>query len=266
MNASAEPCELLPWDTRFFGVSIACVRGNVLTTTTADSVECWCGAHKIQCLYFLARSDDSVTVKLAESRGFHLVDVRVTMDRSLDLSSIPSATSLSSPHRAARNDDIPELRRIARLSHTDTRFFFDDQFTPGQCESLYETWIQSSVEGFAQAVFVIEHSGCVAGYITCHISKEAQEGSIGLIAVDASQQGKGLGRQLVAAAMDWFTARKVPRVSVVTQGRNVAAQRLYARCGFIPRNLELYYHRWFSIAGTDRDHQTKFTATGIVDE
>lgn len=258
MNASAEPCELLPWDTRFFGVSIARVRGNILSATTADSIERWCGDHQIQCLYFLARPNDSVTVKLAESRGFHLVDVRVSMDQPLDLSSIPSATTLSSPYRAARRDDIPELRRIARLSHTDTRFFFDDRFTVKQCESLYETWIQSSVEGFAQAVFVIEQSGRVAGYITCHVSKEAQEGSIGLIAVDASQQGKGLGRQLVAAAMDWFTARKVPRVSVVTQGRNVAAQRLYARCGFIPRNLELYYHRWFSIAGTDKDDQPGF--------
>ena len=67
MDASAEPCELLPWDTQFFGVSIARVRGNVLTSTMADSIERWCGDHEIQCLYFLARSDDAMTVKLAES-------------------------------------------------------------------------------------------------------------------------------------------------------------------------------------------------------
>jgi ribosomal protein S18 acetylase RimI-like enzyme len=33
-------------------------------------------------------------------------------------------------------------------------------------------------------------------------------------------------------------------VSVVTQGRNVAAQRLYQRAGFVTASTQLWYHRW----------------------
>lgn len=245
MKSTAEPCELLPWDSNFFGFPVARLRGDHLTLEIANAAETWCGDHRVRCLYFLARSDDANTVNLAESHGFHLVDVRMTMDQSLPSASISVATTSSNFCRAARIDDLPELRRIARLSHTDTRFFFDDRFDVQRCEALYETWIQSSCEGFAQAVFVVEESGRVAGYVTCHLSKDGEDGSIGLIAVDALQQGKGLGRQLVHAAIEWFLSQKASRVSVVTQGRNVAAQRLYARCGFIPRKLELYYHRWF---------------------
>jgi hypothetical protein len=31
----------------------------------------------------------------------------------------------------------------------------------------------------------------------------------------------------------------------VTQGRNLAAQRLYQRTGFLIRDLQLWYHKWY---------------------
>jgi hypothetical protein len=40
--------------------------------------------------------------------------------------------------------------------------------------------------------------------------------------------------------------RGVKRVSVITQGRNYGAQRLYQQAGFLPDKMEIYYHRWFS--------------------
>ena len=244
MESLAEPCELLPWDSKFFGFPVARVLGDILTTDHSDAIERWCEDREIQCLYFLARSDDAGTVALAEARGFHLVDVRMTLEQAVSDAPRLGTAKSASGIRGAKVDDLPELRRIARLSHTDTRFFFDGRFLRERCESLYETWIQSSFEGFAQAVFVSDVEDGIGGYVTCHLSRESDEGNIGLIAVDSSQQGKGLGRQLVEAALDWFTSQNVHRVSVVTQGRNIAAQRLYARTGFIPRTLELYYHRW----------------------
>jgi hypothetical protein len=41
---------------------------------------------------------------------------------------------------------------------------------------------------------------------------------------------------------------------VVTQARNVPAQRLYQKCGFITRSVELWFHRWSADAlqGTRR--------------
>jgi dTDP-4-amino-4,6-dideoxy-D-galactose acyltransferase len=56
----------------------------------------------------------------------------------------------------------------------------------------------------------------------------------------------GVGRALVVNAIRWFSGQGVDSVSVVTQGRNVRAQRLYQRCGFTTRSVELWFHRWFS--------------------
>jgi ribosomal protein S18 acetylase RimI-like enzyme len=56
----------------------------------------------------------------------------------------------------------------------------------------------------------------------------------------------GVGRKLVVASLGWFDAHGADRVTVVTQGRNIAAQRLYQRCGFLTRSTGLWYHRWFS--------------------
>jgi ribosomal protein S18 acetylase RimI-like enzyme len=37
--------------------------------------------------------------------------------------------------------------------------------------------------------------------------------------------------------------------TVVTQGRNIASQRLYQKHGFVTQSIQLWYHRWTS-AGT----------------
>jgi hypothetical protein len=34
---------------------------------------------------------------------------------------------------------------------------------------------------------------------------------------------------------------------VVTQGNNLAAQRLYQTCGFLSRDLQLWYHKWYPV-------------------
>ena len=46
------------------------------------------------------------------------------------------------------------------------------------------------------------------------------------------------------SALDWFATQGVEKVTVVTQGRNGAAQRLYQRCGFVTGSIHLWYHKW----------------------
>jgi ribosomal protein S18 acetylase RimI-like enzyme len=49
---------------------------------------------------------------------------------------------------------------------------------------------------------------------------------------------------LTEAALAWFCAQGLQRAQVVTQGRNIAAQRLYQKCGFRTGEIALWYHRW----------------------
>lgn len=247
MQTGAESiCEFLEWDSQFFDRRIARARIHRLTEETAAELESWCELHRIDCLYFLADSSDPRTVRLAEAGNFAFVDVRITMRRSAENNLTPNAAQ--SRVRDALESDVPALRTIARNSHTDSRFYYDGNFPRDRCDALYETWIEKSFRGWAAKVLVAGDEGSAGGYITCHLPTP-EAGQIGLVGVAENAQGKGLGRELVSQALRWFAEQRVANVSVVTQGRNVRAQRLYQQAGFVTASLELWYHRWFARAG-----------------
>lgn len=235
-------CQYLDWDSAFFARRIGSIRESRLRPETLVEIEGWCGTHRIDCLYFLADLADPETIQLAEERSFHLVDIRLTLGIKLPSSLSPG--SASSGIRLGRAEDIPTLRSIARTNHRDSRFYFDPNFPRESCDRLYETWIEKSCRGFADVVFVPELCGKPAGYISCHM-RPNRSGQIGLVGLSQEARGKGLGRELVKASLFWFESTGANQITVVTQGRNVAAQRLYQRCGFSTQSVQLWYHRWF---------------------
>lgn len=234
-------CRFLEWDTNFFGRRIARIIPTHLTPQTVGEALAWCEAQQIACLYFLAEPDDRETVCLAEDHGFRLVDIRVVLERSL--ADITPSVNVPLHIRECTPADSPALRAIAGASYRDSRFYYDPHFPAAMCDALYETWIERSCEGYADVVLVAEAQDQPVGFISCHL--EQDKGKIGLIGVSAAEQGRGIGRDLIDAALGWFAAQEMAAVTVVTQGRNTGAQRFYQRSGFITRSVQLWYHRWF---------------------
>jgi len=162
-------------------------------------------------------------------------------------SDLKTAVEEGAPNvREFRPSDRGALCALARVSHTDTRFFFDGGFEAERCHALYQTWIEKSSNGYADAVWVAETERGPSGYVSCHLSAEGT-GRIGLLAVHSEERGRGLARQLVSRALEYFGCKGMTSASVVTQGRNIAAQRLYQRCGFVTDSIQLWYHRWFDL-------------------
>lgn len=246
MRSSDQPaCRLLDWDTEFWAMPIGRVEGDTLTSERIDRVDAWAHEHEIACLYFLARSDDPDTVRLAEDAGFRLVDVRVTMTR-------PSGTPpLSAPDvprlviRAWLPADISDLRRLALDSYTISRFYYDGRFPSDKCADLYATWIERSCGGEADAVLVAEVDAAVAGYISCHLPEADGRATFGLIAVDDQLRRLGIGDALLAEGIAWLEERGADRISIATQGRNVGTQRFVQRQGFLTEELQLWFHKWY---------------------
>lgn len=230
-------CEFLPWDSEFFGIRVGRIHGPI-SHADVPSLESWCAEQRIRCVYLLVGSEDRESIRAAEESQFHLTDLRLTLEKPLS-----GAISMPAAVRPARESDVAELANIAGTSHTDSRFYYDSGFPRERCDALYATWAEKSCRGWADAVFVAEQAGRAAGYITCHDDKTS--GRIGLVGVAEWARGGGLGRQLIQASLSFFAARQLPLVTVVTQGRNIGAQRLYQRDGFVARSLELWYHRWF---------------------
>ena len=66
--AEPDPCEYLPWDSRFFGFETGRVLGDTLTADRVRQIDRWCGRRKVVCLYFLSRGDDAQTRALLSQR------------------------------------------------------------------------------------------------------------------------------------------------------------------------------------------------------
>lgn len=248
-TGSPEPCEVLTWDTSFWGFLVARVRGDTLTPERGREIDTWCRRNGVSCLYFLARSDDAMTTNSAEDAGFHLADIRLTFRyRIADAAEFPQAqVGGAAIVRESCSDDIVALQRIAGNGHQQTRFYFDSNFPRERCRLLYETWIERSCGEYADKVLVAVEDDKPVGYISCHLSygPHRATGSIGLVGVSSEARGRGLGRFLVTHALGWFVSAGVSEVTVVTQGRNYAAQTMYQRCGLVTESMQLWYHKWY---------------------
>jgi dTDP-4-amino-4,6-dideoxy-D-galactose acyltransferase len=233
---------LLEWDSDFFERRIARVTESEFSARSAQRLLGEARDEAIECLYLLVDARDSGKVRAAEEAGFRLVDVRVTREREA-----PDAEDRTLPQNIdlGRAEDIPDLRAIARKSHTDSRFYQDSEFPTRRCDALYETWIENACNGGSAGVVVARPNSRAVGYVTCEI-EEPGLGGLGLVAVAADEAGRGYGGGMVKGALGWLANKGCTRIRVVTQARNIDATRLYEANGFRTFSVENSYHLWLA--------------------
>jgi dTDP-4-amino-4,6-dideoxy-D-galactose acyltransferase len=248
VSAAEEPCRFLEWDSEFFGKRIARLHGTRLDQNKIHEVLDWCRSRSIDCLYFLADSDDPPTIWLAEEHHFRLVEVRYTLERSLT-----DWDPASRPHgetdvliRDVRAEDIPFIQEIASTSYVDSRFYFDPNFSQENWSRYYSTWAKKSCEGGADLALVAIIGSELVGYITGLIDREKNEAIYELTGVRESVRRSGVGQELFRSGLDWFVEHGIPRIWVATQGRNIVTQRMIQRNGFLSKSCQLYYHKWLN--------------------
>ncbi len=239
-------CQYLDWDSEFFGYRIARVTVNSLDLATMQNITAWCTDHAVDCLYFLADSDHTETVQVAEENSFHLVDIRISLVKCISVGPESDTNIADSVIRLSTNDDLPFLRAIAKKNYQDSRFYYDPNIPTFRCEAFYETWIEKSCHGYADVVLVAAFQGKPVGYISCHVLERSQ-GKIGLVGVDGAIQGKGIGKSMIMTSLQWFAEHNISCIRVATQGRNTKAQQLYQSCGFRTQAVQLWYHKWFIV-------------------
>lgn len=244
---AGDDVEMLAWDSAFFGFPVARVRGARLAADAAARAIRWCEDHRVRCLYFLADFDDAATIRAAEDHGFRLVDARLRLECRPELRThyFRNPPSVPIAVRRQRASDLPGLREIARTGYTATRFFFDSRFPRDRAEALYETWVDRACATDDDAVFVAMHEDRIAGFITCRALRAESAGEIGLAGVAPDARRLKVGSVLVNAALAWFEEEGFETARVVTQARNIPAQRLYQQFGFVSESMLLWYHRWF---------------------
>jgi dTDP-4-amino-4,6-dideoxy-D-galactose acyltransferase len=238
--------EKLDWDSAFFGFPIGQFAEHRFTDIQELDRELDHARQQgLRCLYFLADSTDPLTVSLSEQRGFTLVDVRMLLENvgvQKTSDTLPLEGWLVDD---ARSSDLPYLEEISNQLSRVSRFAFDPRFGEEKAAAMYRVWIRKSLNGYAEMIKVVRNAvdQRPVGLITCRSKGPCT--SIQLIGIHDKYFGSGLGGLLVHSALNWARECGADLMSVVTQGRNTRAVRLYERHGFLLRSLMLYYHKWF---------------------
>lgn len=246
-QSSDPPVELLLWDSQFFNFRVAHVTGTSLAPEQWEQILSWCQANDIRCLYYEADLSDFQSLSTASDAGFLAVDVRVVLERSITTATLQENISTLKDSqlivRPAQPDELPALEEIAREIGEVSRFSLDPHFPRGASGEMYATWVRKINQSTHGVVLTSLFNDQAIGFIACE--KQGNVGKIVLVGVRSAFRGHGMGIPLLRKALNWFSEQGCTVARVVTQGRNVTAQRMYQKAGFCTASVSLVYHRWF---------------------
>jgi ribosomal protein S18 acetylase RimI-like enzyme len=123
--------------------------------------------------------------------------------------------------RATVTGDVPALVRLINAAFIVEQFVFEgDRINAEETQAFMETGkflVAEDSAGFAGCVYVEVRQG---------------RGYLGLLAVDPSRQGTGLGRKLVAAAEDYFRTAGCSAVDLRVISQRTPLPPFYRRLGY----------------------------------
>lgn len=184
-------------------------------------------------------ASDFSSLHVLEEAGFLTVDGLLTF--ALDLNEHSAVEPVNDfKIRLATAEDAPETAALGRTAYVYDRFHADPFIDRELADELHANWAHNSCDGkAADAVLIAEDESGLLGFVTCKLpgdigsnSTNSRTGTIVLVASAAHARGRGVGRSLTMAALEWFRQSGCETVEVGTQLSNIPASRLYQACGF----------------------------------
>jgi mycothiol synthase len=178
--------------------------------------------------------DDARVRRVAEQSGLHLE--RSLHEMRVDL---PLASRASVATRAFTANDADAWLRVnnrAFAAHPEQGGWDRETLAT----RVAEPWFDA--DGFR----LYEHDGVVAAFCWTKVHDEMSPpvGEIYVIGVDPDLHGRGLGRELTLAGLDWMSDHGLHAAMLYVDGGNVAARHLYERLGFVTQRTR------YAFAGT----------------
>jgi dTDP-4-amino-4,6-dideoxy-D-galactose acyltransferase len=183
--------------------------------------------------------DDRTALHAAESVGFKVLESYLTFTRPME-----DALPLDARVRIARPDEVEPVAELAGRAFRYNRFLSDSLIPDRLARLSRSEWVRNSFKGRAEAIYVAEDEGRLAGFLLLKSkvdNRGARAGVIDLIAVDSEHAGKGLGMALVSAAVHHYNDA-ADYLEVGTQAKNIPAVNLYIKSGFKIAKSEFTLH------------------------
>lgn len=229
----------LAWDSQFFGKKIG--RLDIFEENDGFLKENLSKAfvENYDLIYLFTEKNIHVSDKILQEFHGELVDKKVIFTAEIEQLSTKQNTNIKEfLDKKATN----ELYELAYLSGSHSRFKLDEKLGIENFKRLYREWIDKSVSHeIAHKIFVYGDEK-VGGMITLGVKDRIA--TIGLIAVDETLQGHGVGRALIDACVDFCRNEQIKTLDVPTQLDNLQACRFYEKYGFEVKDIKNIYHFW----------------------
>ena len=236
---------ILEWDSEFFGFTVARILSDKLTLQELETNLRNMKEKNVSLVYWDSDPDDLASQEAARSCDGFLANKKLTFVINAKDIRERLTDEVSNIRVEEYINVLPtiELENLAIQAGTFSRFKVDPRISQSRFEALYRLWVRNSVsKEIADVLLVVRNSGKIAGMVTAVI--KGDHADIGLIAVNDSFRGRGIGLSLIQAVHKWALRKQLNAAQVVTQGENIIACRLYEKCGYRVDKIENIYHFW----------------------
>lgn len=223
----------LKWDSKFFNLKIGKIT-DVEQPLSAQEIK------EYDLIYIEQLNDKKIKKKSATLFNIEYTDKKINYLKTLKKGTPQVHGNIKEYHFKTANKKLTDL---AIQSGVYSRFKLDSQFSDEWYKKLYIQWIKNSVKKkSADVVLVYGDVKKPEGFIT--LLFKGQLAQIGLIAVDAEHQNKGIGKALIGAAEYFAEKNNCTKLQVITQSENKNACHFYEKRGFKKESIIYTHHHW----------------------
>ena len=219
----------LPWDSQVLGCPSGSIEGlwaegcyaeqrhrleTVLNACIADAED-----HGVRFLSVRLPEDAIAALHAVESVGFRIIESFLTFGRKT-AGEIPFVRSEARNGgsdcrvRLAQPDEMETVAAIAHRAFESFRLRVDPQIPESRARHSRREWVRNGFKGRAEAIYVAESENRLRRSLSDLLllrSKAGTEktGEIELIAVDPAFHGRGIGKALVAEAIQHYRGKDI---------------------------------------------------------
>lgn len=233
--------KLLEWDSQHFGYKIGCI------TLTNDTPEDLLLAilnnqnSSFRLIYLFLPKQKTLSSRICKEWNIALADQKVVFHKELI-----SSSYIKNHHDRIESimyQNYTKFTNLAIASGIHSRFKLDANFSNDSFARMYEAWIKNSLNGqIADNCYGYFEQRHPIGIVT--IKKETDFATIGIIAVDSTFRGNGVGHKLLYAAEKYALENDLREITVATQQRNIGACHFYQQNGYLLKETTNIYHYW----------------------
>lgn len=228
----------LAWDSIFFNKKIGRIDITDDYTFLVENLE-KAFQQQYDLIYVFGNKSTDIPNKILEKFNGKLVDRKITYTAQIEDLRTKTTTKI----KEFNQKDGSLLYDLAYLSGTHSRFKLDEDLGIENFKRLYREWIDKSVNHqIAEKVFAYEDDERIKAMATLGVKENTA--TIGLIAVDETLQGKGVGMSLIDACVQYCKIEGIISLDVPTQLDNIQACKFYEKRGFAEKSVQNIYHFW----------------------